>query len=57
MAEGASLGLESYFDRDHVANGRRGEGCVVRELADSWRWAEGGVMAVFVYRQKGGIDI
>ena len=57
MAEGASLGLEACFDGDHVANGRRGEGYVVRELADSWRWAGGGVMAVFVYRQKGGIDI
>ena len=57
MAEGASLGLEAYFDGDHVASGRRGEGCVVRELADSWRWAEGGVMVVFVYRQKGCIDV
>ena len=57
MTEGASLGLEAYFDGDHVANGRRGEGRVVRELADSWRWAEGGIMVVFVCRQKGGIDV
>ena len=57
MAEGASLGLESYFDGGHVANGRRGEEYVVRELADSWRWAEGGVMVVFVCRQKGNIDV
>ena len=57
MTEGTSLGLESYFDGGHVANGSRGEEGVVRELADSWRWAEGGVMAVFVCRQKWGIDV
>ena len=57
MTEGTSLGLESYFDGGHVANGRRGEEGVVRELADSWRWAEGGVMAVFVCRHKWGIDV
>ena len=57
MAEGASLGLEAYFDGEHGADDGQGEGCVVRELADSWRWAGGGVMAVFVCRQKWGIDI
>lgn len=53
MAEGASLGLESYFDGDHVANGRRGEGCVVRELADSWRWLEEALWQYLSIDKKG----
>lgn len=57
MAEGASLGLEAYFDGEHGADDGQGDDRAACEPADSWRWAEGGVMAVFVYRQKEGIDV
>ena len=53
MTEGASLGLEAYFDGDHVANGRRGEEYVVRELADSWRWAEEALWRYLSVDKKG----
>ena len=57
MAEGASLGLEAYFDEEHGADDGQGDDRAACEPADSWRWAEGGVMAVFVCRQKEGIDV